>query len=103
MKKILTAASALALAVAVATPAHAASAKRCGPGLYAGAHTSCALARALLAKVGRDAENIADGNRVRVRSPITGKSYAFFLYAADGKSFTCRAYGDGVLTVRIST
>jgi hypothetical protein len=84
-------------------PAQAASGKRCGPGLYAGAHTSCALARALLQKVGRDSENIADGKRVRVRSPITGKSYAFFLYRADGESFTCRAYGAGVLTVRITT
>ena len=57
----------------------------------------------MLKKVGRDTENIADGKRVRVRSPITGKSYAFFLYLADRESFTCRAYGVGVLTVRITT
>lgn len=93
-----------ATACAVAVPADAVAAeKRCAPGLYAGKVTSCAIAKALLRKIGRDSENIADGRRVRVTSPVTGKSYAFFLYRADRRSFTCRAYGDGALSVRITT
>jgi hypothetical protein len=38
-----------------------------------------------------------------VTSPVTGKRYAFFLYRGDSRSFTCRAYGNGVLSVRIAT
>ena len=77
--------------------------KNCGHGVSAGKKTSCGLALALFRKVGRDSENIADGIRVPVRSAVTGRTYRFFLVRADGESFTCRAYGDGVLSVRIAT
>jgi hypothetical protein len=80
-----------------------ASEKRCASGLYAGSKTSCGLAKALLRKIGRDPENIGDGRRVKVTSPVTGERYAFFLLRADSRSFTCRAHGDGVLSVRITT
>jgi hypothetical protein len=109
MKRFLTV-GALALVTAlgvVAVPAvssaSASTTKSCGNGISAGKNTSCQLAKRLFRKIGRDAENIADGRRVGVRSPVTGRSYAFFLYRADGRSFTCRAYGDGVLSVRIAT
>jgi len=92
-----------AVAVPAASSASASTTKSCGNGVSAGKNTSCELARALFRKVRRNSENIADGRRVGVRSPVTGRSYAFFLYRADGRSFTCRAYGDGVLSVRIAT
>lgn len=94
--------AAVAFFVAAATPAQAAE-KRCARGLYAGQNTSCALAKALLRKIGRDSERIGDGIRVPVRSPVTGKTYKFFLFRADRRSFTCRAEGNGVLSVRITT
>ena len=93
------------LAGLLATPAADARDKRCAAGLHAGKHTSCAIARAVLRKVGRDSENIGDGRRVAVRSKVTGRTYRFFLYRADDRSFTCRARGDrgSILTVRIAT
>ncbi len=59
----------------LSTPSQAADGRRCGTGLYAGKNTSSALAKALLRKVGRDTENIGDGARVPVRSPVNGKTY----------------------------
>ena len=81
------------------------AARRCGPGLHAGKHTSCALAKRLFRKIGRDVEKIGDGRRVPVRSPVTGKTFRFYLHRADNRSFTCRARGDGgtMLSVRIAT
>ena len=78
-----------------------AASKNCGNGISAGTRTSCGLAEALFKKVGRDSENIADGRRVSVRLPATRRRYAFFLWRADTRSFTCRARGDGTLSVRI--
>lgn len=83
------------------TPTASASSKDCGKRVYAGKNTSCQLARALFRKVGRDPENIGDGRRVRVKSPVTGRKYSFFLWRADRRSFTCRAHANGVLSVRI--
>ena len=98
----VTAVTAGATAVIPAS-AQASTTKNCRNGIGAGNNTTCELARALFRKVGRDAENIADGRRVWVRSAVTGRSYAFFLYRADMGSFTSRAYGVGVLSVRIAT
>jgi len=92
-----------AVAVPAASSASASTTKGCGHGVSAGKNTSCELARALFRKVGRDAENISDGRRVWVRSPVTGRSYAFFLYAADARRMICRAHGNDVLSVRIAT
>jgi hypothetical protein len=98
---LLTAGSLLA----VTAPPSEAAVKRCGPGLRAGANTSCPLARALLRKIGRESENIGDGRRVAVRSPITGRTYRFYLYRGDSRSFTCKARGDrgSTLSVIIDT
>ena len=111
MKRALLIVLPLLAMIAVATgatavipaSAQASTTKNCGNGISAGTNTTCELARALFRKVGRNTENIADGRRVWVRSPVTRRSYAFFLYRADMRSFTCRAYGVGVLSVRIAT
>jgi hypothetical protein len=101
MKRVLISVTA-ALFIGL-TPTASASSKNCGHRIYAGKNTSCPLARALFKKVGRDDENIADGKRVRVKSPVNGRFYFFFLWRADARSFTCRANGNGVLSVRIAT
>ena len=66
------------------TPTASASSKDCGKRVYAGKNTSCQLARALFRKVGRDPENIGDGKRVRVKSPVTGRKYSFSSGAPTG-------------------
>jgi hypothetical protein len=94
----------LALAGGLLAPSTAtAASKNCGNRVYAGKNTSCGLAKALFKKIGRDSENIADGKRVRVRSPANGNAYTFVLWRADARSFTCRAKANGVLSVRIAT
>ena len=101
MRRALTAAVLAATFMVPATAsAHTPSMKNCGAGISAGKNTSCELARSLYREVGRSSERRQPD--VSSRSPVTGGYYGFFLYRADRRSMTLRAYGNGILSVRIA-
>jgi hypothetical protein len=91
--KLATVLLTVVLLAVIAAPANAAGAwKNCGTvkgnRVSANKATSCALAR----KVARhDMEDFADGVRVRVKSPVNGRTYRFFLWYADAKRFVVHA------------
>ena len=78
----------------LAAPAQAAAWRSCGTvrGNHVSANsvTSCALAR----RVARhNVNDFADGRRVRVVSPVTGRAYRFFLWFANSKRYVVHAAG----------
>src|SRR3954463_10969193 len=106
MPKLLAIVAALVAALAFAAPAHAASWKACGTvhgdRVSANRATSCTLAK----RVARhDPDDFADGRRVPVKSPATGRTYRFFLWYQDGKRWVVHANGehDTTLGVQVRT
>lgn len=93
---------ALAATLALAAPASAAPWKPCGRVLgdrvQANRATSCALAR----NVARhDRQDFDDGARVAVRSPVTGRTYRFFLWFSDAKRWVVHANGGRHTTLSV--
>lgn len=103
-RALKTLAAALLAAGILAAPASAAPGpwKWCGrvhgEAVSAGRVTSCALAR----KVARhDPDDFADGRRVAVRSPTTGRTYRFRLWYSDRYRWVVRARGDHGTTLSV--
>lgn len=97
-----------ALALLLPAPSLAQAARKCdGTGQWwesvmAGSGTSCALAIAVAKKGGRmGAERFADGVRVPVKSPVTGRTYRFYLWQADSRRWIVQAWGDRGSTLRV--
>lgn len=104
MTKLLkTLGAALLAAGILAAPASAAAPwKWCGRvdgnAVSAGRVTSCTLAR----KVARhDMDDFADGRRVRVKSPATGRTYRFFLWYSDAYRWVVHAHGTHGATLSV--